>query len=114
MVFIHYLILLHDLHCFPELLLQMVRHTTMIVGPTGGGKSLILETLKNARLPAEGVNVKYFVLNAKKQTLGELYGVMDPVTRDWTDGILSKLFRELHAPLPRKACYTFFVLLHLP
>eukprot|EP00953_Heterococcus_sp_UTEX-ZZ885_P035925 18531-Heterococcus_DN1.PRE.2 len=72
----------------------------MIVGPTGGGKSLILDTLKNARLPAEGVNVKYYVLNPKKQTLGELYGVMDPVTRDWTDGVLSKLFRELNAPLP--------------
>jgi dynein heavy chain, axonemal len=78
----------------------MVRHTTMIVGPTGGGKSLILDTLKNARLPAEGVNVKYYVLNPKKQTLGELYGVMDPTTRDWTDGVLSKLFRELNAPLP--------------
>ncbi|CAM9103575.1 unnamed protein product [Discosporangium mesarthrocarpum] len=79
---------------------QMVRHTTMIVGPTGGGKSLILETLKNARLPAEGVVVKMFILNAKKQPLNELYGVMDPVTRDWTDGILSKLFREVNEPLP--------------
>ncbi|CAM9109021.1 unnamed protein product [Choristocarpus tenellus] len=79
---------------------QIVRHTTMIVGPTGGGKSLILETLKNARLPAEGVIVKMYVLNAKKQPLNELYGVMDPVTRDWTDGILSKLFRELNEPLP--------------
>ena len=78
---------------------QIVRHTTMIVGPTGGGKSLILETLKNARLPADGTVVKMFVLNAKKQPLNELYGVMDPVTRDWTDGILSKLFRELNGPL---------------
>lgn len=80
----------------------MVRHTTMIVGPTGGGKSLILETLKNARLPAEGVTVRYHVLNPKAMPLGELYGVMDPVTRDWTDGVLSKLFRELNQPLPRE------------
>lgn len=79
---------------------QMVRHTTMVVGPTGGGKTLILETLKNARLPTDGTAVKMFVLNPKKQPLNELYGVMDPVTRDWTDGILSKLFRELNAPLP--------------
>lgn len=79
---------------------QIVRHTTMIVGPTGGGKTLILETLKNARLPADGTAVKTFVLNAKKQPLNELYGVMDPITRDWTDGILSKLFRELNGPLP--------------
>jgi dynein heavy chain len=79
---------------------QLVRHTTMIVGPTGGGKSLILETLKNARLAAEGVTVKMFVLNPKAQPLKELYGEMDPVTRDWTDGILSKLFRELNDRLP--------------
>ena len=78
---------------------QIVRHTTMIVGPTGGGKTLVLETLKNARLPADGTVVKMYVLNAKKQPLNELYGVMDPVTRDWTDGILSKLFRELNGPL---------------
>lgn len=79
---------------------QIVRHTTMIVGPTGGGKTLVLETLKNARLLADGTAVTMFILNAKMQPLNELYGVMDPVTRDWTDGILSKLFRDLNAPLP--------------
>ena len=46
---------------------QVVRHTTMIVGPTGGGKSLVLETLKSARLAAENVSVKMFVLNPKAQ-----------------------------------------------
>ena len=62
------------------------RHTTMIVGPTGGGKTVVLDTLKAARLKAEGVVVKYYVINPKAQPLNELYGVMDPVTRDWTDG----------------------------
>jgi dynein heavy chain len=79
---------------------QLVRHTTMIVGPTGGGKTLVLETLKNARLASENIIVKMSVLNPKAQPLNELYGEMDPVTRDWTDGILSKLFRELNEPLP--------------
>ena len=65
---------------------QIVRHTTMIVGPTGGGKTVVLDTLKAARLKAEGVVVKYYVINPKAQPLNELYGVMDPVTRDWTDG----------------------------
>jgi len=31
--------------------------------------------------------------------VSELYGVLDPATRDWTDGLLSKLFRELNEPL---------------
>jgi dynein heavy chain len=79
---------------------QLVRHTTMIVGPTGGGKSLVLDTLKNSRLTSENVVVKMCVLNPKAQPLDELYGHMDPVTRDWTDGILSKLFRELNDALP--------------
>jgi len=78
---------------------QLVRHTTMIVGPTGGGKSLVLETLKNARLVSENIVVKMYVINPKAQPLDELYGNMDPATRDWTDGILSKLFRELNLPL---------------
>ena len=80
---------------------QIVRHTTMIVGPTGGGKTLVLDTLRNARLKAEDIVVRYWVINPKAQPLNELYGLMDPVTRDWTDGILSNIFRELNQPLPK-------------
>ncbi|KAF0719904.1 Aste57867_701 [Aphanomyces stellatus] len=79
---------------------MLVRHTTMIVGPTGGGKSLVLNTLANASKIALDEIVKIFVLNPKAQSVAELYGTMDPVTRDWTDGVLSKLFRELNQPLP--------------
>ncbi|CAK4656794.1 hypothetical protein LEN26_006663 [Aphanomyces euteiches] len=79
---------------------MLVRHTTMIVGPTGGGKSLVLQTLANASKIALDEIVKIFVLNPKAQSVAELYGTMDPVTRDWTDGVLSKLFRELNQPLP--------------
>lgn len=28
----------------------------------------------------------------------ELYGTLDPVTRDWTDGLLSCIFREINKP----------------
>jgi len=28
-----------------------------------------------------------------------LYGTLDPTTRDWTDGLLSKIFREVNRPL---------------
>ena len=80
---------------------MIVRHTSMVVGPTGGGKTLVLDTLKNARLAADNVNVKQFVINPKAQPLNELYGIMDPVTRDWTDGVLSKIFREVNDPLPK-------------
>lgn len=28
----------------------------------------------------------------------ELYGILDPVSRDWTDGLLSCIFREINKP----------------
>lgn len=29
----------------------------------------------------------------------ELYGILDPITREWTDGLLSNIFREINKPL---------------
>ena len=37
-------------------------------------------------------------MNAKACTVVELYGTLDPVTRDWTDGLLSCIFREINKP----------------
>ena len=79
--------------------MQKVRHTTMVVGPTGRVKSLVLKTLANARLHSEGALIKIRIINPKAQTLNELYGTMDPTTRDWTDGVLSKIFCDLDQPL---------------
>ena len=36
------------------------------------------------------------LLAPKACTVIELYGVLDPLTRDWTDGLLSKIFREIN------------------
>ena len=77
----------------------LTRHTTMIVGPTGGGKSACINMLQRASLPAFDRTVKTSVINPKAQTVNELYGVMDPVTRDWSDGILSKQFRAFNEPM---------------
>jgi len=80
---------------------QTVRHTTQIVGPTGGGKTLIIDALAAARGTAQNVTVKQWVINPKAQPLHQLYGFMDPETRDWTDGVLSRIFRDLNQPLPQ-------------
>ena len=37
-------------------------------------------------------------LNPKACTVNELYGILDPETRDWQDGLLSKIFREICKP----------------
>lgn len=63
------------------------RHTTMVVGPTGSGKSAVIEILKKV----EGSTI--YSINPKSITVPELYGEMNPQTREWTDGLLSKTFR---------------------
>jgi dynein heavy chain len=77
------------------------RHTTMIVGPTGGGKTVIIETLAKAQT-LMGNPTKLFVINPKAQSVNELYGVLDPNTRDWTDGLLSSIFRDINKPTDKK------------
>ncbi|XP_068162278.1 dynein axonemal heavy chain 10 [Antennarius striatus] len=76
---------------------MMTRHTTMIVGPTGGGKSVVISTLCQAQTKM-GLHTKLYPLNPKAMSVIELYGILDPDTRDWTDGILSNIFRETNKP----------------
>ena len=78
---------------------MLTRHTTMIVGPTGGGKTVVMVTLQKAQGDL-GMPTKLFILNAKAQTVNELYGVLDPITREWADGMLSNIFRDVNKPLP--------------
>ncbi|KZC13452.1 Dynein heavy chain 10, axonemal [Dufourea novaeangliae] len=77
---------------------MMTRHSTMVVGPTGGGKTVVIETLCKAQTRL-GRPTKLYTLNPKACTVVELYGVLDPATRDWTDGLLSNIFREVNKPL---------------
>jgi len=42
--------------------------------------------------------VRIDTINPKMITGDELYGVLDPETRNWTDGLLSKIFKEANTP----------------
>ena len=76
---------------------MLTRHTTMVVGPTGSGKSSVIEILKRVE------NSNVFAMNAKSITPNELYGEMNLQTREWKDGLLSKIFRQANEkPLPGK------------
>jgi dynein heavy chain, axonemal len=80
---------------------MQTRHTTMVVGPTGGGKSTVILSLKNGyQIVNPDLKVNINIINSKSITVRELYGELEPSTRDWTDGLLSKLFREMNLPLP--------------
>ncbi|KAM6964967.1 dynein axonemal heavy chain 10 [Aplochiton taeniatus] len=80
---------------------MMTRHTTMVVGPTGGGKSVVINTLCQAQTRLS-LMTKLYALNPKAMSVIELYGILDPVTRDWTDGILSNIFRDINKPTDKK------------
>lgn len=89
----------------------------MILGPTGSGKTKCYEVLKEAlsslknQLAPDGSyfqNVVTYVVNPKSVTMGQLYGEFDPITHEWTDGILSVLIREgVAADNPDKRWYVF-------
>jgi dynein heavy chain len=80
---------------------MLTRHTTMVVGPTGGGKSVVIEGLRAGLAEVEKGKVTIYTLNPKSMTNDELYGIQDPTTREWTDGLLSKIFRNINqTPIP--------------
>ncbi|XP_042770547.1 dynein axonemal heavy chain 2 isoform X3 [Panthera leo] len=75
------------------------RHSAMIVGGTGSGKTAswrILQSSLSSLCRAGDPNfniVREFPLNPKALSLGELYGEYDLNTNEWTDGILSSVMR---------------------
>ncbi|XP_034845406.1 dynein heavy chain 2, axonemal [Mirounga leonina] len=75
------------------------RHSTMIVGCTGSGKTTswrILQASLSSLCCAGEPNfniVREFPLNPKALSLGELYGEYDLNTNEWTDGVLSSVMR---------------------
>uniref|UniRef100_G1MEZ7 Dynein axonemal heavy chain 2 n=1 Tax=Ailuropoda melanoleuca TaxID=9646 RepID=G1MEZ7_AILME len=76
------------------------RHSTMIVGGTGSGKTTLWRTLQASlsslcRAGEPNFNlVREFPLNPKALSLGELYGEYDLNTNEWTDGVLSSVMRS--------------------
>ena len=81
---------------------MLTRHTTMVVGPTGAGKSVIIKTLGEGLHQDTNIPTKIKTINAKSITIPELYGVLDPESRDWTDGLLSKIFRDMNEDIDPK------------
>jgi dynein heavy chain len=75
------------------------RHTSMVVGSTRGGKSVVIQILADAQTSL-GKPTKLFIMNPKCQTVSEFYGVLDNQTREWTDGVYSNIYRECNKPLP--------------
>ena len=72
----------------------IVRWSVFLIGPAGCGKSELIKTLSKAE-NIFGEKSTINVLNPKSVTRNELYGYIHPSTREWKDGLLSQIFRDL-------------------
>uniref|UniRef100_A0A6I8PBB0 Dynein axonemal heavy chain 17 n=1 Tax=Ornithorhynchus anatinus TaxID=9258 RepID=A0A6I8PBB0_ORNAN len=74
--------------------LLAVRHSVFVVGSAGSGKSQVLRSLHKA-YHITGRRPVWTDLNPKAVTNDELFGVINPATREWKDGLFSSVMREL-------------------
>ncbi|PIO27078.1 hypothetical protein AB205_0027660 [Aquarana catesbeiana] len=74
--------------------LLAVRHSVFIVGNAGTGKSQVLKSL-NKTYQIMKKRPVWTDLNPKAVTNDELFGIINPATREWKDGLFSSIMREL-------------------
>ncbi|EAX96982.1 Dynein heavy chain family protein [Trichomonas vaginalis G3] len=75
------------------------RHGVMLVGPTCGGKSTVMQILEKTNTTlsetlADYNPVKHYIMNPKSLTMFELYGEQDMDTQEWRDGLIAIIFNE--------------------
>lgn len=83
--------------------MMLVRHGLMIVGDSMGGKTtayqLLAEALKEVKLDqnaqAKELSVNYRIINPKSISMAQLYGSFDPLTHEWSDGVIATTFRDM-------------------
>ncbi|CAF1048753.1 unnamed protein product, partial [Brachionus calyciflorus] len=86
---------------FMERILQIydmlnVRHGLMIIGDTMSGKTTSYKSLALALsdLYKDDLAVDFEIINPKSINIGNLFGRFDPISHEWYDGIVAKIFRE--------------------
>eukprot|EP00937_MAST-01D_sp_MAST-1D-sp2_P000194 g194.t1 len=72
----------------------LVRHGIMLVGPAGGGKSAVIEMLRQAVADVTEIVHKAVRFNPKAVRAAELYGEIDRLSGEWTTGVFAALWKK--------------------
>ncbi|XP_021916203.1 dynein heavy chain, cytoplasmic isoform X4 [Zootermopsis nevadensis] len=72
-----------------------LNHGLMMVGPSGSGKTTAWKVLLKALERYEGTEGVAHVIDPKAISKEALYGVLDPNTREWTDGLFTHILRKI-------------------
>ncbi|XP_028263973.1 dynein axonemal heavy chain 9 isoform X2 [Parambassis ranga] len=74
--------------------LLAVRHSVFVIGNAGTGKSQVMRSLQRTYQNMKRRPV-WADLNPKAVTNDELFGIINPATREWKDGLFSCIMRDL-------------------
>ncbi|KAH0574918.1 Dynein heavy chain [Spironucleus salmonicida] len=91
---------------------HVIRHGQMFVGETLTGKTIARQVLAEAITNLAGTQPQFLpveehLLSAKSITMAELYGELNLITNDWTDGLIAVLARKILTDLGKKHFIVF-------
>jgi len=72
-----------------------VRHCVFIIGNPGAAKTSIWKVLAGANT-ANGMDTIYDIIDPKAVSADELFGCMNPKSKEWKDGVLSVIMRDMN------------------
>lgn len=72
-----------------------INHGVMVVGAPGSGKSVAWKILVKALQKLDKIESKTFIIDPKTISKDNLYGWADNTTREWTDGVFTKILRDI-------------------
>ena len=75
--------------------ISQFNHGLMMVGPSGSGKSSAWRVLLKSLGRLQRMEVVAHVIDPKAISKEVLYGVLDPNTREWTDGLFTHIVRKI-------------------
>ena len=73
---------------------QLLAHSVMMIGPSGCGKSLAWKVLLKDLEKLEGIKGIAHVIDLKGISKEDLYRVLDPNMREWTNGLFTHILKS--------------------